>query len=179
MADHAPESHVGTDVAYSDASFLGNGCSPGPGHTEMLSCHDVSNLAAVHSTMPDKGCSVCHGSGNTPKRECLDCHQIGQSVVYNKPGPVVSSTATYYPSSDASIAPDWTWTTTPAAQPKYAVVNSPYPPADTTRYVTVRAPRQEESSSGSSDSPYRRTPGSPTCGSMRRRRPPTPRTRGR
>ena len=137
VADHAPASHVGTDTGYSDANFFGNGCSALDGHTDMLYCHDISSLAALHAKMPDRGCSVCHASPNTPKRECLDCHQVGESVEYTMPGAFVSSVATFYPSSDASITPGWSWTTNPTGQPRYAVVNTPYPPADTTRFVTV------------------------------------------
>ena len=137
VADHAPASHVGTDVAVQDASFFGNGCSNSPVHTDQSNCHDISSLTKLHASMPGRGCSVCHGAGNTPKKECLDCHQEGRATTYAKPGTIVSSTATSYPSTDASITSGWTWTTTPAAQPRYAVVNTPYPPANTTRYVSV------------------------------------------
>ncbi len=134
----ASASHVGTDVAYQDASFFGNGCSAQAGHTDMLYCHDLTSLAALHSKLPGNGCAVCHDSGKTPKKECLDCHKPGDENRYTVPGtPSASMYATSYPSSDTFITTGWTYTTTPAGQPRYAVVNAPYPPIDTAKYVTI------------------------------------------
>jgi len=129
--------HVGTDVAYQDASFFGGGCSDNTGHTGQSNCHDIANISTLHSQMPGNGCAVCHGDGKTPAQECLDCHQIGSATTYTRPGTVTNGVVTSSPSSDASITAGWTWTTTPAAQSRYAVVNTPYPPASTTRYMTV------------------------------------------
>jgi len=134
----AAQSHVGTDVAYRDASFLGNGCTPDAGHTEMLSCHDIGSVVTLHSRMSCNGCAVCHGTGKTPAPECLDCHSPGSATAYTRPGTASANIiSTGYPSSDSAITPGWTYTTTPVSQPVYAVVNTPYPPATTTRYVTI------------------------------------------
>jgi len=129
--------HVGTDVAYQDASFFGGGCSDNTAHTDQFGCHDIANVANLHSRMPGNGCAVCHGDGKTPAQECLDCHQIGSATTYTKPGTVTNGVLTASPSSDASITPGWTWTTNPTGQPRYAVVNTPYPPASTARFMTV------------------------------------------
>jgi hypothetical protein len=130
--------HVGTDVAYQDASFLGNGCTAVAGHTDMLSCHDISNIASVHSKMPNNGCAVCHADGKAPTTECLDCHKPGDGNSYTVPGtPSASFYATCTPNSDISVTSGWTYTTTPASQPVNGVVNTPPPPSNTTRYVTI------------------------------------------
>ncbi|MCG2808231.1 MAG: cytochrome c family protein [Coriobacteriia bacterium] len=55
------------------------GCAPTPAAGQTV-CHDVSNLASLHSRLPDNGCTVCHGdSGATPAgaNECLTCHGTG------------------------------------------------------------------------------------------------------
>ena len=78
--------HTGTDAAYQDASFFGNGCGPDATHTEMLSCHSIANIADLHSTMPGDGCAVCHGDGKTPAQECWTCHKPGYANTYTVPG---------------------------------------------------------------------------------------------
>ena len=98
--------------------------------------------------MPDKGCSVCHASGNTPKRECLDCHREGQATSYAQVQSEESS-VTIYPSSDASMTAGWTYTTTPAGGAFYSGVDAPYPPVDLTGYTTITTSTAGASCSGS------------------------------
>ena len=79
---------------------------PEPGHTDMLSCHTISNIADVHSTMPGNGCAVCHGDGKTPAQECLDCHKPGYANTYTVPGtPSADIFASTSPSNDEYITP--------------------------------------------------------------------------
>jgi len=54
------------------------GCSPTPATGQTI-CHDVSNLASVHGSLPDKGCSICHETGTVPTgaKECITCHGTG------------------------------------------------------------------------------------------------------
>ena len=134
----AATSHTGTDVAYQDASFFGGGCSDNTAHTGQSACHDISNIASVHSRMPGNGCEACHGDGKVPSQECLTCHKPGYANTYTVPGTASANIVEMnYPGSDDSITAGWTWTTTPADQPIYSVVNTPYPPATTTRFVTI------------------------------------------
>jgi hypothetical protein len=133
----AAASHIGTDAAVQDASFLGNGCSDNASHTDMSNCHDISSLSAVHAKLGGAGCFVCHATAATPKRECLDCHQEGNATTYTVTGALTSGATTSYPSSDTSITSGWTYSTTPSGQARYAVVNSAYPPVNTTRYMSV------------------------------------------
>ena len=134
--------HTGTDVAYKDASFLGNGCSAEAGHTDMLYCHDINNIAEVHSKMPGNGCEVCHGSGKTPAQECLDCHQTGSATSYSQ---AASVTNTDYgpgtPSSDVFASTSFTYS--PAASMYSAVNSAPVivPNGTTTSpYLTITVP---------------------------------------
>lgn len=135
---HPAANHTGTDLAYQDASFFGSGCTSSASHTDQLYCHDITNLADLHSRMSGDGCQACHGEGKTPAAECYTCHKPGYATTYNVPGtPSANIVETIYPASDAFITPGLTYTTTPAGQPRYAVVNAPYPPVDTTKFVTI------------------------------------------
>jgi hypothetical protein len=141
VADHAPASHVGTDAAVFDisptTSYFVHGCSDYPdGIPSQTNCHDISSLAVLHSALPDRGCTVCHGTGNSPKRECLDCHREGQATSYEKYDTQEGS-VTVYATSDASRTPGWTFTTTPSGGAAFTGVDAPYPPANTAEYTTV------------------------------------------
>jgi hypothetical protein len=103
----------------------------------MLSCHNIGNIAVVHSKMAGGGCEVCHGVGKTPAKECLDCHQVGEGTTYTTPASMTSSLATWYPTSDDFITAGWAYTTTPVGQARYAVVNTVYPAANTTRFISI------------------------------------------
>jgi len=61
----ATAKHVGTDVVETCAGIPANG---------QAGCHDITSLSTLHIALPDSGCTVCHGAGKTPKRECRDCH---------------------------------------------------------------------------------------------------------
>jgi hypothetical protein len=82
VTGHVGASHVGTDLAAQAdrAAYYGEAVGARGGCTDsgMYSgCHDISDVSALHTSLADKGCPLCHGTGKTPKSECGDCHKFG------------------------------------------------------------------------------------------------------
>jgi hypothetical protein len=91
---HASANHTGSDAAVR-VDRSGFGCSStAPTQTD---CHDIANISALHTPLPDKGCPLCHGAGKTPTNDCRACH--------NKNDPITSQAGvdTRYPTADGPL----------------------------------------------------------------------------
>lgn len=92
--DYTSNFSVRTSMSWKSYQF---GCTPTPASGQTV-CHDVSNLAALHSNEPQQGCAICHSTGTAPAgaSQCLTCHGTGW---YN---PATSSGTVSRPGSDFS-----------------------------------------------------------------------------
>ncbi len=126
-----PASHEGTDAAIR-ASNGGKGCSDTPAQYQT-GCHDISNLAVLHSGMAAEGCDPCHAPGRTPARECKTCHDDSGVAGY-------TAKENLYPASDDTQTAGVTaFPATPATRWDKVAETSAAGDADTT-YVNLTTP---------------------------------------
>jgi len=87
--------HLGTDAGVRAVRTNGNGCSDTPANSQT-GCHSLADIGTVHYLLPDRGCTVCHGVGDTPAKECITCHPyLGTTTA--------RSTPNRYPTGDDSM----------------------------------------------------------------------------